>query len=232
MWLRIKAAEALAEIGKPAMSTVPELLTMLAKGPSESDPRGMEQRYLSFAVFGKMLKNSLEGVDRDLLREAVAAGLKNQDGRSRGSVGGIYQQLTYEEIKPLLPAIHEAIVVPAPSGIMFASGIRLQGIELLAKHRIREGMPLCIEIMEIDKWGKKDRITRCLKTLQTYGVAAKPILPQLRQLERDLLAHREARMLEPVIEQTQTLIKEIENATGTVQLRSMLGSADAESGQP
>jgi hypothetical protein len=232
MWLRIKAAEALAEIGKPAMSTVPELLTMLAKGPSESDPRGMEQRYLSFAVFGKMLKNSLEGVDRDLLREAVAAGLKNQDGRSRGSVGGIYQQLTYEEIKPLLPAIHEAIVVPAPSGIMFASGIRLQGIDLLAKHRIREGMPLCIEIMEIDKWGKKDRITRCLKTLQTYGVAAKPILPQLRQLERDLLAHSEARMLEPVIEQTQTLIKEIENATGTVQLRSMHGSADAESGQP
>ena len=221
MWLRIRAAEALADIGGPAMSAVPELLTMLAKEPSKTDPRGMEQRYLSFAIFGQMLRKSIDGVDRDLLRKAVRAGLRNQDGRSRGSVGGIYQQLTYEEIKPLLPAIHEAIVVPAPSGIMFASGVRLQGIAILAKHRIREGMPLCIQIMEIDKWGKKSRITKCLETLGTYGAAAKPVLPQLRQLERDLLAHREARMLKPVIEQAQALIKEIENATAAVGLRSM-----------
>jgi hypothetical protein len=221
MWLRIKAAEALASIGKPAMVAVPELLTILAKGPSKSDPRGMEQRYLSFAVFGTLLKNSLEGVDRDLLREAVVAGLQNQDGRSRGSVGKIYEQLTYEEIKPLLPAIHEAIVVPAPSGIMFASGVRLQGIEILAKHRIREGMPLCIQIMEIEKWGKKNRIAQCLKTLGTYGGAAKAVLPQLEQLEKDLRAHREARMLAPAIDQTQVLIKEIKNATGAVELRSI-----------
>jgi hypothetical protein len=221
LWLRIKAAEALANIGQAAMPTAPVLLNMLAKGPSSSDPRGMEQRYLSFSVFGKLLKNSLDGVDRDLLREAVVAGLKNQDGRARGTVGGIYQQLTYEEIKPLLPAIHEAIVVPAPSGIMFASGIRLSGVALLAKHRIREGMPLCIQIMEIDKWGKKNRITQCLKTLETYGAAAKAVLPQLRQLEQNLLAHREARMLEPVIEQTRGLIKNIENATGTTELRSI-----------
>ncbi len=221
IWLRIKAADALANIGAPAIFAVPELLRMLAKDPSKSDPRGMEQRYLSFAVFGNMLKNSLEGVDRDLLREAVVAGLQNQDGRSRGTVGRVYQQLAYEEIKPLLPAIHEAIVVSAPSGIMFASGVRLQGIAILAKHRIREGMPLCIQIMEINKWGKKSRITQCLKTLGTYGAAAKPVLPQLRQLEKDLLAHKEARMLKPVIEQTQTLIREIENATGSVELRSI-----------
>ena len=97
----------------------------------------------------------------------------------------------------------------------------MSGIELLAKHRIKEGMPLCIQIMEIHKWGKKKRITRCLETLRTYGAAAKAVLPQLRQLEKDLLAHREARMLRPMIEQTQALIKDIENATGTVDLRSI-----------
>jgi len=221
LWLRVKAAEALAGIGEPAMSAVPELLEMLAKGPSESDPRGMEQRYLCFAVFGQMLKRSLDGVDRELLRKAVAAGLQNEDGRARGTIGGIYQQLSYEEIKPLLPAIHEAIVTPAPSGIMFASGIRLAGLDLLARHRIREGMPLCIEVMDIDKWGKRDRISRCLKSLGRYGAAAKPMLPRLRQLEQDLLAHREARGLQPQIEQLRALIKEIENATGTVELRSI-----------
>jgi hypothetical protein len=221
LWLRIKAAEALAHIGEPAMVAVPELLKILAKGPSAADPRGMEQRYLSFAVFGKLLKRSLDGVDRELLREAVAAGLKNQDGRARGAVGGIYQQLSYDEIKPLLPTIHEAIVTPAPSGIMFASGVRLAGIELLAQHQIREGMPLCLEVMEIDKWGKARRIPSCLKTLGEYGAAAKPMLPQLRQLEKDLVAHREARNLQPSIDQVRNLIDAIEASEETIELRSI-----------
>ncbi len=221
LWLRVKAAEALASIGRPAMPAVPQLLEMLARGPSESDPRGMEQRYLCFAVFGQMLKRSLDGVDRDLLRKAVAAGLQNEDGRARGTVGGVYQRLSYEEIKPLLPAVHEAIVKPAPSGIMFADGIRLSGLELLARHRIREGMPICMQIMDIHRWGKRHRISRCLKTLGKYGAAAKPMLPQLRQLEKKLLAHREAKGLKPQIDQLRSLIKEIENATGTVELRSI-----------
>jgi hypothetical protein len=221
LWLRIKAAEALASIGKPAMPSLPALLGMLAKEPPTSDPRGMEQRYLSFAVFGKMLRNSLEGVDRDQLQAAVRAGLSNQDGRARGTVGGVYSKLSFEEIKPLLPAIHKAIVEPAPSGIMFASGIRLSGVELFAKHQIREGIPLCFHVMEIDKWGKKDRIKRCLQALASYGAAAKSILPELRKLEKDLASHREARSLKPLVEQTRNLIKNIETATGAVELRSL-----------
>jgi len=221
LWLRVKAAEALSMIGKPAMVAVPELLEMLAKGPTEKDPRAMEQRYLSFAVFGQLLKNSLDGVDRDALRKAVTAGLVNQDGRARGSIGNVYQHLSYKDIKPLLPAIHEAIVTPAPSGIMFAAGIRLQGVAVLAKHHIREGMQLCLDVMEIDKWGKQDRIKQCLNTLGSYGAAAKPLLPQLRQLEKDLSAHKEAKNLRPLIQQLGTLIKEIEKSTGTVELRSL-----------
>jgi hypothetical protein len=221
LWLRIRAAEALAAIGDPAMDAVPQLLGMLAKGPAGDDPRGMEQRYLCFAVFGQMLKRSLDGVDRDQLREAVAAGLQNEDGRARGSVGNIYKQLSYEEIRPLLPAVHEAIVTPSPSGIMFASGIRLAGVELLARHRIREGMPLCLEVMEIDKWGKRDRIKRCLKTLGTYGAAAKPLIPRLKQLEEDLRGHREAKNLQNEIEQVRKLVSDIEGATDPVELRPL-----------
>ena len=221
LWLRIKAAEALASIGEPATPAVPELLKMIARGSTESDPRGMEQRYLSFAVFGKLLKNSLEGVDRDQLTAAVRAGLQNEDGRARGTIGGIYRQLSYDEIKPLLPAIHRAIVEPAPSGIMFASGVRLSGVELLAKHDIREGMELCFDVMEIDKWGKQDRIKRCLRALKSYGAAAKPVLPELHQLEDDLRAHREARNLKPLIDLTRSVAREIESATGEVKLRSL-----------
>ena len=221
MWLRIEAAEALANIGKPAMPALPELLSILARQPSKADPRGMEQRYLSFAVFGTLLRNSLDGVDRNQLRTAIEAGLRNQDGRARGTVGRVYNQLSYEEIKPLLPAIHQAIVKPAPSGIMCASGIRLSGVELLAKHRIREGMDLCFQILDIDKWGKQDRIRRSLRALSQYGGAAKAVLPQLRQLEKDLKAHREARNLKPIVEQIGQMMKKIENSTEKVELRSL-----------
>ncbi|MEJ6581947.1 MAG: DUF6288 domain-containing protein [Akkermansiaceae bacterium] len=221
LWVRIKATEALSTIGKPAMAAVPYLLEMLARGPNEADPRGMEQRFLSFALFGTLLKNSLDGVDRDLLGKAVGAGLQNQDGRARSAVGGAYRFLSYEDIKPLLPAIHRAIVEPAPSGIMFASGVRLSGVEVLAKHRIREGMALCLEVMEIDKWGKRDRIGKCLKTLEQYGGAAKPVLPQLRQFQKDLEAHREAKGLKDLIDQLKDLIKTIESSKETIELRGL-----------
>lgn len=221
LWLRIKAAEALSKIGKPALVALPELLDMLAKGATEKDPRAMVQRYLCFSVFGEMLKNSVDGVDRNALRIAVTAGLKNQDGRARGTIGSVYQQLSYEEIKPLLPAIHEAIVTPAPSGEMFAAGIRLQGLALLAKHRIREGLPLCLSVMEIENWGKQDRIKECLRIIAVYGAAAKSLLPQLHQLEKDLTGHKEAKSLEPHIKSLHLLIDQIEKSTEAMPLRSL-----------
>ena len=148
LWLRIKAAEALAAIGAPATKAVPQLLELLAQVDVKNDPRGMQQRYLSFALFERdgMLGRSLEGVDRPALYKAVRAGLKNEDGRARGSIGSVYRHLSLEEIKPLLPAIHEAIVQPAPSGEMFADGIRVEGLRLLAQHHIEEGMSALREI--------------------------------------------------------------------------------------
>lgn len=221
LWLRVNAANALAAIGPAAMNAVPDLLARLAVGPTPEDPRAMEQRYLSTALFGTMLKKSLDGVDRDLLRKAVVASLNNQDGRARGVVSGIYQQLSFEEIQPLLPAILDAIKEPAPSGEMFAAGVRLNGVEILAKHHIREGMQLCLDVMEIDRWGKKERIERCIKIMGIYGSAAKPMLPQLRELENALSKHQEAKSLTPSVLALQNLIKKIETSSGTVELRSL-----------
>lgn len=183
LWLRVQAAEALAAIGQPAMVAVPELLERLALAPSAQDPRGMEQRFLCFALFGKMLKRSLDGVDRDLLRKAVAAGLRNEDGRARGDIGGIYQRLTYDELKPLLPAILEAIVTPAPSGEMFADGIRVEGLRLLAKHRIEEGISACVKYTrEQNPWSSQKRTPELMKILLSYGVHAKSAIPELTRI--------------------------------------------------
>ncbi|MGB1129373.1 MAG: DUF6288 domain-containing protein [Haloferula sp.] len=223
LWLRIQAADALGQIGEPALAALPDLLEMISGEPAEDDPRNMEQRYVSVVVFGKMLRQSHEKADPEMLRKAIIAGLQNQDGRSRGSVGSIFKKLSFEEIQPLLPAIHEAVVTPAPSGIMFADGVRLEGLDILAKYKIEEGMPLCIDLLDINRWNKKSRIARCFKALMEYEGAAKPMLPRLRQVEQDLLKHREKKMMEPIIEQLRQMMRDIENSTNVPQLRSLKG---------
>jgi hypothetical protein len=186
-WLRIKAADALAAIGKPAMSALPELLEMIAKGPGAEDPRGMEQRFLCFAIFSQMLRGSLEDVDRKLLYKAVSAGLKNEDGHARGVIGSVYRNLSYKEIEPLMPAIYQAVVEPAPSGIMFADGIRMEGLQVMAAHHVEEGIKACVDYARFQNpWASEKRIPEILKILISYGTHAKPTIPELKRLADDL----------------------------------------------
>jgi len=185
LWLRIKAAEALASIGTPAMQSVPQLLELLAQVDKENDPRGMQQRYLTFALFddGGMLSRSLNGVDREALYKAVRAGLKNQDGRARGSIGSIYRNLSFDEIKPLLPAIYQAIVEPAPSGEMFADSIRVEGLRLLAKNQIEEGIIACVKYTrDQNPWASEHRTPELMQILLGYGTHAKSVVPELTQI--------------------------------------------------
>ncbi len=211
LWLRILAAEALAGIGEPARIAVPEMLVRLTKRDPKNDPRNMEQRYVSFALFnrrGGLIGQSLEGVDRKLLMEAVRAGLLNEDGRARSSIGSVYRNLTYDEIKPLLPAIHKAIIEPAPSGIMFADGIRMNGLELLTKYRINEGIELLVDYSRNQKkHASEKRILKVMEMLKTYGAHGKRVIPQLEAVanyfeneEKDFPHHLSLRKAEFVRE--------------------------------
>jgi hypothetical protein len=186
MWLRIKAADAIAAIGRPAMPAVTDLLEMLAKEPAASDPRGMERRFLCFALFERrdgLLGQSLEGVDREKLMNAVRVGLLNQDGRARGSIVSVYDKLSFAEVRPLLPAIYEAIVTPAPSGEMFADQVRVAGLQLLAKHHVEEGIEACVDYTRTQNpWASQIRTPELMTILTSYGARAKPAIPALERL--------------------------------------------------
>ncbi|MDP1562871.1 MAG: DUF6288 domain-containing protein [Pirellulaceae bacterium] len=185
LWLRVSAAEALAKIGPVAKPTVPKLLELLAEVDTVNDPRGMQQRYLTFALFegNGMLGGSLDGVDREALYNAVRAGLKNQDGRARGSLSSVYRNLSADEIKPLLPAIYQAITEPAPSGEMFADGIRVEGLRLFAKHRIEEGIQACVRyVRQQNQWSSENRTPELMEILLSYGTHAKVVVPELTEL--------------------------------------------------
>ncbi|MCY2976246.1 MAG: DUF6288 domain-containing protein [Planctomycetota bacterium] len=184
LWLRVRAATALSVIGKPALPALPEMLELIARGPSAEDPRGMEQRFLSSAIFSKMLTStkSLDGVDRDKLRNAIALGLQNQDGHARSDISEIYRHLSFDELQPLLPTILEAIEKPAPSGEMFADGVRLNGLKVLASHHIEEGMQACADYLRTQNpWASEKRTPEILEVLTLYGAEAKRVVPHLRE---------------------------------------------------
>ena len=186
LWLRVKAADALSRIGPPAVVAIPDLLAVLARPPGEDDPRGMEQRYLCFALFDRregLLRHSLHEVDRQALYVAIRAGLRNEDGRARSAVSNIYAELTLDEIRPLLPEIHAAVLETAPSGIMFADGVRMAGLELLAKHRIEEGIEACAYyVRQMKQHGSEKRVPKVLDILKSYGAHAQRVVPDLQRV--------------------------------------------------
>ena len=74
---------------------------------------------------------------------------------------------------------------------------------------------------DIDKWGKHARIPACLDTLDTYGAAAKAVLPQLRDLENRIRAHKEKAMAKHA-DRVAEIIKKLEAAPDdTRPLRSL-----------
>lgn len=221
VWLRIQACYALAGIGGPARDAAPAMLRLALKS-DDADPREFTQRYLAFCLFYPggalrmrgVLSRDVSGIDRDLLYAAIERLLRNDDGRARGAVANAFELLDDEELRPLLPAIVEAVRTPSPSGVMFANGIRVAGLDVLARMRVAEGLPLCIDSMDIDEWGKQDRILGGLRALQAYGGAAKGQLGRLRELRARLGAHREAKNMPKQLElcdETIALIEAAEN---------------------
>ncbi|MEY3459213.1 MAG: hypothetical protein RL215_2370 [Planctomycetota bacterium] len=184
LWLRVRAASALAAIGTPALDALPELLNLIARHPGPDDPRGMEQRFVSFAVFGTLLPRlqSIENFSNEQLTTAIAQGLQNEDGRARSEISEVYRRLSYQQIQPLLPTILDAIIHPAPSGEMFADGVRLNGLKVLAAHRVEEGMQATADYLRTQNpWASEHRTPEILAVFDAYGAAAHAIIPHLEE---------------------------------------------------
>jgi hypothetical protein len=225
LWLRVQAAEALAAIGQPAMDAVPVLLQIVAKGPTADDPRGMEQRYVTQALFnrrGGMLGNSLEGVNREQLLDAVRAGLTNQDGRTRGSLASVYDNLSFAELRPLMPAIHRAILEKSPSGVMFDGQIQTAGLDLLSKHHVSEGIELVADYVRLQKpHGSEKHTPKILDMLKRYGAHAQRAIPRL-ELAIDYFENQEQnfprRLSLQKAEMVREAIREIKQMTEKPEL--------------
>ena len=66
---------------------------------------------------------------------------------------------------------------------MFADGIRMEGLRLLAKHRVKEGIDACVKYTRTQNpWASEKRTPQLMKILLSYGAHAKSAVPELKQI--------------------------------------------------
>ena len=66
---------------------------------------------------------------------------------------------------------------------MFADSIRVEGLRLLAKHRIEEGIRACVNYTrDQNPWDSQERTPELMKVLLSYGAHAKSAIPELTKI--------------------------------------------------
>lgn len=194
----ISASYALARIGPSAQQAIPDLLQAMldTDEPDLMKPKRQAMAYsLGYAAgrfaplyFDGILaqtpegKNPLDGLNRDVLYPAMSKLLADSAGRTRGSAASTLKHFNREDTANMAQEIYSAIHKPAMNYTMMDDGARSAGLDLFAQLRLKEGVSLCIETIELDRWGGHTRVPARFKTLQAYGGNAKSILPQLREM--------------------------------------------------
>lgn len=197
-WMLSQAVKALGALDEATRKNAAPELLKLATRQLPTDPRRMAQRAVATFLFSTprggpkgLFVESLAYDDPPALVAAVASILANEDGRTRGLLKSVYGNLKDDaQLAVYLPAILDATRKSAPSGIMFADDIRMAGLDLLSRMRIREGMVFCVEQMDPDRWAQNRRIPRCLASLKRYGGNARLLLPQLQEVQEKMRRRR------------------------------------------
>ncbi len=225
-WLRVQAAEALRTIGADARPVLPQML-QAAAGRDESDQMQFAVGALAYALFYPggaygprgILAQSIDGVPRDQLYAAVRSVAANPDSAARGCLRSTYGLLTLEDVKVLAPTIVTTINEMPPANTMFSKGVRLAGIQALARLHIEEGIPLAVMMMKLTDWGKGYIVMTSLDVLKQYRGAAKPVLPELKKLE---VSFRKMKAEHAKLLEVMALIENDQNPPKLISLKDYL----------
>ena len=228
-WLRVQAAEALRNIGADAKPVLPQMLKAAAV-KDETDQMQFTVGALAYALFYPggaygprgILAKSIDGLDKNLLYPAIRSIAANPDSAARGCLRSTYGLITLDDAKALAPTIVASTRESAPANTMFSKGVRLAGIEAMARLRIEEGIALTMMMLNLRDWGRGYIILEALDVLKEYGGAAKSVLPELKTLEVEL------RKMKPQHDKLMEVIAAVENDKNPpklISLKDYLGKA-------
>ena len=177
-------------LNKVAKYAVDPLLK-LAVQQDPADPTGKLKKELSSVFFRsgahhKSIFHSvgIENIPQEPMINAIRELLTMTNGRGRGNVGFIYKQLPTEVLDLLWKDIRKASLDLAPSGIMFASDVRVFGLAAMATHGKKEGLGDSVNYLRYQKGHASEiRIKDVLKIIvEEYGPHAKTMIPKLEKI--------------------------------------------------
>jgi hypothetical protein len=223
-WLRVKAAEALKNMGDTAKPVVPDMLKAVVKTAEPlqpvvwADPIQLTHGELAAALFKGLLRTSIKGIDPALLYPAIRAISRNADGMARAQLDHtITDLLTLEDVQALGPDILAAIEVRAPADTMFGNDIRMAGLKALSKYHFKEGIRVGVQFaLTQSGHGSEHRTGEIMQELLRYGSAARDVVPQLRELIMALNAQCK-RGEYPAGELNQRRVAAVEQAIKTIE---------------
>jgi hypothetical protein len=222
-------------LGSAARNAAPTLLKVAAVYDPRQDPMrmlsgtisnmlfygGSVQDYVGFFPDGK----GTEQLDRKLLIPAMKAWLANPDGGARSAASSVFKHLTQEDLDALWPEIYYAVKFQAPANAMFAGSVRGNGLQAIARNRFEEGIPLGLDLLYQEGWGKFGRVPGAFNALSHYGAAMKPYLEEMRTREYErFLMRSDKRDVEKCKQAWQKLM---DNINTEVELRSIKPLLDA-----
>jgi hypothetical protein len=189
-WLRVKAAKALKAMGDKAKPVLLDMLqaVVVTAEPLQpivwDDPIQIAQGELAEALFGGLMRNSLQGVEKDLLYLAIRAVSRNPDGMARMRLRNCFENLlTVEDVQALAPDILAAVETPCPADTMFGNEIRMGGFKALTKFHFQEGIEAGVIFAQTQGGhGSESRTGEIMKEIMTYGKAARAVVPGLKAL--------------------------------------------------
>jgi hypothetical protein len=180
-------------LGKAVHNATTALLKQITIYEPEKDPMRKLHSSLSGTLFYGGNAQSFWGhlpngkggekIDPALRVAVIKSLLRNPNGGTRGGATHLYKYLTDDELKQLWGDIYYATKFQAPSGSMFASGVRGGGLELMADKHVKEGIPVGIDwVLRQEGWGHKGRQWLGTPSLLKYGAALKPYLPEINEV--------------------------------------------------
>ncbi len=189
-WLRVKAAQAIKKYGDAARPVLPDMLqaVIATSEPPQpvawNDPIQIAQGQLAEALFGGMLRKSLDGVDRKLLYPAIQSVARNPDGMARMHLRQTFErELTLEDVQALGPDILAAAEYRCPADTMFGKEIRFGAIKALSKYHFKEGIGAAVEFAFTQGGhGSENATGEIMNEIVPYGSAAKEVVPRLKTL--------------------------------------------------
>jgi Family of unknown function (DUF6288)/Concanavalin A-like lectin/glucanases superfamily/Domain of unknown function (DUF2341)/HEAT repeats/Carbohydrate esterase, sialic acid-specific acetylesterase len=231
-WLRVKAANALKNMGGNAKAVIPDMLKAVVDTAEPvypvvwADPIQLTHGELAAALFGGMLGQSIEGISPKLLYPAIRAVAHNPDAMARGKLAGIFQnRLTEKDVEKLAPDLVEAVKVIAPADTMFSGGIRMGAFMALTKYHYKEGIDAGVVFAKTQGGhGSQTRTGEIMKQIASYGSAARDAIPGLKELVKqfDAEAARNQFPKDLNVQRTSAVndtIKFIESATQQPELK-------------